>query len=120
MIAIDHNDKLVSLTVFGEFTLADYKEFEELVNYKVKFEGPVNLLFDLREMAGFTLDVAWEEIKFSRQHAHDFGRIAVLTDDQWMTWSAWVTQLFVDAEVLVFDDETEARTWLAAEPESAE
>ncbi|MBW7861644.1 MAG: STAS/SEC14 domain-containing protein [Rhodocyclaceae bacterium] len=119
MITIDHNQNLVSVGVFGEFTLADYKEFEELVNYKVKFQGQVNLLFDLREMAGFTVDVAWEEIKFSRQHKHDFGRIAVLTEDQWMTWSAWLSQLFVDAEIMVFSDEREARDWLAAEAESA-
>lgn len=119
MITIDHNDNLISVTVLGEFTIADYKEFEELVNYKVRFEGPVNLFFDLREMAGFTLDVAWEEIKFTREHAHDFGRIAVLTKDQWITWSAWLTQIFVDAEVLVFDDEGEARSWLAAEQESS-
>ena len=115
MITIDHNNNLISVAVFGEFTIADYKEFEELVNYKVRFEGPVNLFFDLREMAGFTLDVAWEEIKFTREHAHDFGRIAVLTEDQWITWSAWLTQIFVDAEVLVFDDEVEARSWLDAE-----
>ena len=120
MITIDHNDTLISVAVFGEFTLADYKEFEELVNYKVRFEGPVNLLFDLREMADFTLDVAWEEIKFAREHAHDFGRIAVLTQDQWITWSAWVTQIFVDAEVLVFDDETEARSWLETTSERSE
>lgn len=120
MIAIDHKDNLISVAVFGEFTLADFKEFEELVNYKVRFEGPVNLLFDLREMAGFTIDVAWEEIQFSRQHAHDFGRIAVLTADQWLTWSAWVTQLFVDAEVLVFTEEGDARNWLETEAESAE
>ena len=68
---------------------------------------------------GFTLDVAWEEIKFSRQHAGDFRRIAVLTDDQWLTWSAWVSQLFVTAEVWVFDDEDEARAWLAAETTGA-
>ncbi|HJV24779.1 MAG TPA: STAS/SEC14 domain-containing protein [Aromatoleum sp.] len=119
MITTDHRANLVTVAVFGEFTLPDYKEFEELVNYKIKFEGPVNLLIDLREMAGFTLDVAWEEIKFSRQHAHDFGRIAVLTEDQWMTWSAWISQLFVDAEVLVFHDEAEARAWLEAEEETA-
>ncbi len=118
MITIDHNNKLVSVTVLGEFTLADYKEFEELINYKVRFEGPVNLFFDLREMAGFTLDVAWEEVRFSRQHAHDFGRIAVLTNSQWITWSAWITQLFVDAEVLVFDAEDEARGWLAEAEEA--
>lgn len=112
MISTLHSDKLVAMTVFGEFTLADYKEFEELVNFKIRFEGQVDLLLDLRAMSGFTLDLAWEEIRFSRQHAHDFRRIAVLTDDQWVTWSAWVSQLFVDAEVQVFDEESAARAWL--------
>lgn len=120
MISTEHNDSLVAITVFGEFTLADYKEFEELVNYKIQFQGQVDLLFDLREMVGFTLDVAWEEIKFSRQHADDFRRIAVLTDDQWLTWSAWVSQLFVDAEVQVFSDESEARDWLSGMAEATQ
>ena len=114
MIVTDHKDKLVTVTVYGEFALADYKEFEELVNYKVQFQGPVNLLFDLRQMADFTLDMAWEEIKFSRAHSHDFGKIAVLTDSQWVTWSAWLSQIFVDADLQVFDDEQEARDWLGA------
>lgn len=116
MIVTDHKAQLVSVTVFGEFTLADYKEFEELVNYKVKFEGPVDLLFDLREMADYTLDVVWEELKFSREHAHDFKRIAVITDSQWVTWSAWVSQINVDAEMQVFDEPQEAADWLAVEP----
>ncbi|NMG45524.1 STAS/SEC14 domain-containing protein [Aromatoleum toluvorans] len=120
MITTDHRPNLVSVAVFGEFTLPDYKEFEELVNYKIKFEGPVSLLFDLREMVGFTLDVAWEEIRFSRQHSHDFRRIAVLTTDQWLTWSAWLSQIFVDAEVIVFDDDADARTWLEAAEEPAQ
>ena len=115
MISTENTEKMVAVTVFGEFTLADYKEFEDVVNYHIQFEGQVDLLFDLRQMAGFTLDVAWEEIKFSRQHAGDFRRIAVLTQDQWLTWSAWVSQLFVTAEVKVFDDEDEARAWLAAD-----
>ena len=119
MISTENTEKMVALTVFGEFTLADYKEFEDVVNYHIQFEGQVDLLFDLRQMVGFTLDVAWEEIKFSRQHAGDFRRIAVLIEDQWLTWSAWVSQLFVNAEVRVFDDEDEARAWLAAD-EAAE
>lgn len=115
MITIGYEEQLVSVKVFGEFTLADYKEFEDSINYRVKFQGVVNLLFDLREMAEFTLDVAWEEIKFSRAHAHDFGRIAVLTESQWMAWSAWLAQVFVDAELRVFDTEALARDWLAGE-----
>lgn len=115
MIITDNQADLITVAVFGEFTLADYKEFEEQVDYRVKFQGNVNLLFDLRQMAGFTLDVAWEELKFSRAHAHDFGRIAVLTDSQWVTWSAWISQTYVDADLRVFGDEAEARAWLAGE-----
>jgi hypothetical protein len=112
MIVTDHQPHRVSVAVYGEFTLADYKEFEQLVNYKVKFEGPVDLLFDLREMADFTLDVAWEELKFSRTHANDFNRIAVVTDSQWLTWVAWLSQISVNAEMQVFTDTDEAAGWL--------
>ncbi|QID18664.1 STAS/SEC14 domain-containing protein [Nitrogeniibacter mangrovi] len=119
MITTEHGEGQVSVTVFGEFELHDYKEFEELVRYKLKFEGRQNLFMDLRKMTGFTIDVAWEEIRFSREHKSDFGRIAIITSDQWVTWSAWVSQMFVEADVQVFDDEDDARAWLASAPQTA-
>lgn len=112
MIVTDHQAHRVNVNVYGEFTLADYREFEEAVNFKLKFEGPVDLLFDLSKMADVTLDVAWEDIKFSRAHPHDFKRIAVVTDSQWVTWSAWLSQIYVDADVEVFDSIEDARSWL--------
>lgn len=112
MIVIDHQPNRVNVSVFGEFTLADYKEFEEVVNYKVRFEGPVDLYFDLSQMVDLTIDVAWEEIRFSRAHASDFKRIAVITESQWVTWSAWLSQTFVNADVEVFPNGEEARAWL--------
>ncbi|MBL0352714.1 MAG: STAS/SEC14 domain-containing protein [Candidatus Dechloromonas phosphoritropha] len=112
MIVVDQKPQRVSVSVFGEFTLADYKEFEEVVNFKVRFEGPVDLYFDLSQMADLTIDVAWEEIKFSRAHPDDFKRVAVVTDSQWVTWSAWLSQTFVSADVEVFDNADEANSWL--------
>ncbi len=113
MIAIDLQEGLISVAVLGEFSLADFKEFEEQVILKLQSEGPLSVLVDLRQMADFTLDVAWEEIRFSRQHQHDFLRIAVLTDSQWISWSAWLSQAFVDADLRVFAEEGEARDWLS-------
>ncbi len=113
MIAIDHQEHLITVTVLGEFTLADFKEFEELVNFKVKFEGSVSLLFDLREMADYTVDMALEEIRFSRAHSEEFDRVAVITESQWVAWSAWMSQVFVSADLRVFPSEAEARAWLA-------
>ena len=112
MIVIQHQSNRVSVNVYGEFTLADFKEFEDMVNYKVKFEGPVDLLFDLREMADFTLDVAWEDITFARAHRNDFNRIAVVTQSQWVAWSAWLSQIFVSTELRVFGEAVDAETWL--------
>lgn len=117
MIAIDHTDNLITINVLGEFTLGDFKEFEELVLYKIQFTGPVRLLFDLREMASFTVDMAWEEVQFSREHGADFERIGIITQSQWMAWSAWLQQLFVDADLRVFEDVPEAQAWITESDE---
>lgn len=112
MIVTDHHSSRVDVTVYGEFTLEDYREFEELVDYKIKFEGKVDLFFDLRQMAEITLDVAWEELRFSREHPSDFRRIAVVTQSQWVSWSAWLSQAFVEADLQVFPEPEAALAWL--------
>ncbi len=49
---------------------------------------------------------------YSRAHPDDFKRVAVVTDSQWVTWSAWLSQTFVSADVEVFDNADEANSWL--------
>lgn len=112
MISIKTEGNLVSVSVMGEFTLADYKDFEQEVEHDIRFQGGVNLLLDFRDMVNYTLDVVWEEVKFSRQHRYDFRRIAVVTGDEWMVWIAWLNRLFVDAELRVFDEPGIALEWL--------
>ena len=115
MITIKQTPTLLNVAVLGEFTLADFKQFEENALYKLKTPGPVNLLFDLRDMASYTVDVAWEEIKFfSLEHPHDFSKIAVVTDDQRLTWQTWLSRLFVDADIRAFADYAQAEAWVAA------
>jgi hypothetical protein len=111
MITIEEAGNLISVAVFGEFTLADYQEFEEQVLYKSHLDGPVNVLFDWRDMAGYTVDVAWEDIKFIRKYGGEFKRIAIITEDQWQAWAAWVSNLFVDADVRVFNNYDDAKAW---------
>jgi hypothetical protein len=115
MITIKLQDRLVSVSVIGEFTLADYKDFEQHVLYGLKFQGGISLLLDLRDMVRYTLDVAWEELRFSREHRYDFRKIAVVTSDEWMVWIAWLNQLLVDGELRVFDDPGIALDWLGTE-----
>jgi hypothetical protein len=112
MITIEQTDNLVNAAVIGEFTIADLKEFEEQSLYKLTSPGTLNLLFDLRAMVGYTVDVVWGEIKFfGREHNHDFSKIAVVTDNQWITWQTWLSRIFIDADLRVFTDYEEAKAW---------
>lgn len=115
MITTEVQGKLVSVSVLGEFTLSDYKDFEQYVLHNLQFEGGVNLLLDLRDMVSYTVDVAWEEVKFAHGHRYDFRKIAVVTTDEWMVWLAWLNRLIVDGEIRVFDDPGLAVEWLESE-----
>jgi len=115
MISIQIEDTYTNVAVLGEFTLADMKELEEHALYQIRMHGNANLLLDLRDMLGYTLDVAWEELKFTRGHARDFGRVAVVTDNQWLAWIAWLESLFTDAEIEVFASYDDALAWVNGE-----
>jgi hypothetical protein len=114
MITIEQTEHVVNAAAIGEFTLADFKEFEEQSLYKLKSPGALNLLFDLRAMVRYSIDVAWEDIKFfKREHDHDFSKIAIVTDNQWITWQAWLSRTFLDADIRAFSDYEEAKAWVA-------
>ena len=116
MITINNEaPEWVIAAVLGEFTLKDFQELENAVEHALKFQGRASLLVDLRDMASFTLDVAWEEIRFTRQHASDFERIALVAGSEWQEWSAWLTRVFTRADMQVFADYKPALAWLRGE-----
>lgn len=112
MITLKTENNLVSAAVLGEFTLADFREFEEQVLYVLKFNGKANLLIDLRDMISLTLDVALEELRFTHSHPDAFENIAVVTENTWQQWEALLSNLFVNARIQAFPDETQALEWL--------
>ena len=111
MIIVQEEKGLLKADIYAELTLADYRELELAIVNKLKAQRKLNLLLDLRNMAGFTLDVVWEDIKFTRSHPHDFARIAVVTDDQWTPWLSWLGTAFTDADTKIFSDPATAETW---------
>lgn len=115
MITIDEHGNLLKATVISELTLTDFKEFESAVTSGLKSAPKVKLLLNLTHMTGFTVDVAWEDIKFTRAHAHDFRKIAIVSSAQWTSWLGWVSAAFTDAEAQLFEQEADAERWLKTE-----
>jgi len=112
MIVIEEDKDLLKATVYAELSLADFREFETAVNNELRRAPKLELLLDLTNMSGYTLDVAWEDLKFTRAHAHDFKRIAVVTGSQWVMWLGWLPAAFTDAEIEHFEDAGAALAWL--------
>ena len=114
MIVVNENKDLLEMHVYGELALADYREFQEAVGRELKKAPKIKLLLDLANMSGYTLDVAWEEVRFTRAHVHDFQRIAIVSATQWTSWLSWVSAAFSDAQARSFDSSDEALAWLNA------
>ncbi len=112
MIVIEEQNDLLKATVYAELSLADFQEFESAVQRELKQAPKIKLLLDLTKMSGYTVDVAWEDTRFTRAHAHDFRRIAVVTASVWATWLGWLPSAFTDAEIKHFEDASTAGVWL--------
>ena len=80
MIVIEQENELLKAHVYGEMTLEDFTEFENAVADELKQFDHVNIVFDLSNMTGFSLDAALEELRFNKVHANDYRKIAVVTE----------------------------------------
>ena len=116
MIEIREHKAAIVAVILGEFQLSDFRELETHIDKHCSKADhkPIELLIDLRDMAGFTIDVAWEELRYSRRHSNDFRRIAVVTDTEWSIWSAWIAKAFINADFRIFDVYEEALAWVGA------
>lgn len=112
MLSIEHEQDHVRVSAAGDFNLSDYRQLEENLLYAFKFQGQIDLLLDLRAMQHFTIDMALEELRFSRAHHESYRRIAVVSDNPWVALGSWVTALFAETETQVFNDLADAELWL--------
>ena len=112
MIVIEEQKDVLKAHVYAEFSLADFREFEQAVTNELRDYEHVNVLFDLQNMERFSVDMVIEELKFNKQHARDYERIAVVTDNQRHAWVGWLAGAFIDANVQQFNDVESASTWL--------
>ncbi|MCB6182140.1 STAS/SEC14 domain-containing protein [Leeia sp. TBRC 13508] len=112
MLSIKQQDDILLVNVIGQFSLDDYKQFEDHVRYLVKQGANVSLLFDFRDMLGYSIDVAWEEIRFAREQIGHFQRVAIVSEGQWVSWLAWMQSLFMPHDFQMFEVYDDAILWL--------
>jgi hypothetical protein len=83
--------------------------------------GTVNVLFETApDFSGLDLGAIWEDTKaagtFGLKHLSDFGRIAVVTDKDWMRHAVSAFGWLSPGEYRVFElgEREQAKRWIAA------
>lgn len=123
--AVDYPDQnLVSFTIAGKLTKADYASVVPILNAKVQRFGKVNVYLEVASLDAVTLPALWEEVKLDAQHFDDFNRAAVVSDDSTLLSAASsVVNTITPAEVKHFPtaQKAEALRWaLGADPTKLE
>ncbi len=112
MISIREQHYGLNVALFNEFTLEDFRLFEEaLIQISQKVHRP-DILLDLTMLNDFTLDMAMEQLRFVRAHENDFGRIAIVVDDIWIKLGTHISNLLTQQHPKYFAEAAAAQKWL--------
>ena len=96
----------------GNLTLTEFRQFESALLKRVHEVHRPDILLDLSELEDFTLDMAWEQIRFVRAHEQDLGRMAVVVNDTWMKLGARIANIITATRPKYFSTVEAARLWL--------
>jgi hypothetical protein len=107
----------VGFKMSGKLGDEDYKRFVPLVDAEVARDGKVNVLAEFHAFRGWDAKGLWDDIKFSTTHCSKIRKIALVGDQAWEKWMAYVCKPFTMAKIKYFDIKQfeSAKSWLAEE-----
>ncbi|MFD1215910.1 MULTISPECIES: SpoIIAA family protein [Microbulbifer] len=105
---------LLSLHARGKLEHQDYATLVPMLESAIAgMEHPkVDVLFDMRELDGWEIRAAWDDLKLGLKHGRHFNRVAMVGNKQWQEVAAKIGSWFIGGEARVFEEKTEALAWL--------
>jgi hypothetical protein len=114
----DPGSNVVEITVDGGISRAEFDEIAGKLEARIKRDGKVRLLEEIRSLGAIDPSTFWADVKFSLRHLNDFSRCAVVTEKRWIEWLAKAVDPIIACEIRHFPPEQidHARRWLREEP----
>ncbi|MFV8781105.1 STAS/SEC14 domain-containing protein [Microbulbifer sp. SA54] len=105
---------LLSLHARGKLEHQDYETFVPMLESAIAgMEHPkVDVLFDMRELEGWEIRAAWDDLKLGIKHGRQFNRVAMIGSKYWQEAAAKIGSWFIGGEARLFDEPAEALAWL--------
>lgn len=107
----ESSGNVVGIKVQGKLTQEDYVLLVPYLEHVLAEWGPLHLLCDMTDFGGVEIGAFWEDFKFSLRHLGDFQQMAIVGDQQWLTWLTKLFNPMVKAEVKYFPSDQMDRAW---------
>ena len=108
------NNFFLSLKAQGKLTHKDYETITPMIDSALaEVKDPkVKVLVDGTELEGWEARAAWDDFKIGLKHGNEFEKIAIYGNKKWQEVIAKVGGWFISGELVYFENEEDAITWL--------
>lgn len=122
MISIEHDRErdMIVVRVSGMLSTQDYENAVPELEHALELsKGPLRVLIRLEDFRGWEIGALWRELELDLEHRGDFGRIAVVGENELEHWGTTLSAPFAKAEMRFFpnDREVMAEDWLFKRPD---
>lgn len=100
----DVPDNVIAITATGKVSGDDYENvLIPLVDQKLQQVDKLRLLYYFSpEFSGYQAEAMWDDAKIGLQHLTSWEKIAVVTDDEWITRAVKAFGFLMPGEVKLF------------------
>lgn len=109
---------VLAIEAIGEVTDEDYRKTLIPKAEAMMAKGPVKILYVIgKDFTGFRLEALWDDTVFGVKHWHDFNRVAVVADHNWLRAMVSMFRPFFHGDVRLFglSDLPAAKDWITKE-----
>lgn len=105
---------LIRVEVHGKLTQEDYDELIPAWEETIARHGSMRLLLVMENFHGWDLGTAWDDFRFSTEHAGKIERVAAVGEKTWEQWLMKLGSLLPGEDLKYFDmsDLTKAEVWV--------
>lgn len=105
---------LLTFSIAGKLTHEDYEVFVPMLEMAIEgVKHPhIKAMVDIRELDGWELRAAWDDLKLGLKHGKEFTKVALLGNGKWEEMVSKIGAWFISGDVKYFEDKEEAWSWL--------
>jgi len=116
MLAYKEVDNLaaVEIEISGRVDTEEFDKTAKKLEAFIQRHGRARVLENIHDFEGMDAKALWHDLKFSLRHLNDFSRVAIVSEERFLSiWSA-IAEPFIDCHVEYFppDQVEAARDWL--------